>query len=59
MYRKLGELHSKRDAHFGNGRVVRNLFEKSIRRMASRIAPLTPVTHELLTQITPEDLANG
>jgi len=58
MYGKLGELHSKRDSHFGNGRVVRNLFEKSIRRMASRIAPLTPVTHELLTQITPEDLAD-
>jgi hypothetical protein len=58
MYRKLVALHGKRDVHFGNGRVVRNLFEKSIRRMASRIAPITPVTHDLLTQIMPEDLAD-
>lgn len=58
MYKKLVSLHSKRDVHFGNGRVVRNLFEKSIRRMASRIAPITPVTHDLLTQIMPEDLAD-
>ena len=56
MHRNLVKLHGKRDDHFGNGRVVRNLFEKSIRRMASRIAPITPVTHELLTQIQPEDL---
>lgn len=59
MYKNLVTLHGKRDKHFGNGRVVRNLFEKSIRRMASRIAPITPVTRELLTQIKPEDLADA
>lgn len=49
--------HAKRDEHFGNGRTVRNAFELAIRRMAIRIASLTPITHELLTHIKPEDIA--
>jgi SpoVK/Ycf46/Vps4 family AAA+-type ATPase len=57
MVRKhLIQLHKERDEHFGNGRTVRNLFERSIRKMASRIAPITPVTHELLTHIQPQDI---
>lgn len=59
MREKLARLHAMRNEHFGNGRVVRNLFEKTIRKMASRIAPITPVTHELLTHIQPEDLADS
>jgi len=59
MREKLVRLHAMRNEHFGNGRVVRNLFEKTIRKMASRIAPITPVTHELLTHIQPEDLADS
>lgn len=51
------ETEGKRDEHFGNGRVIRNLFEQSIRRMASRIAPITPVTHQLLTQIEASDIS--
>jgi len=49
-------LHARRDEHFGNGRVVRNVFEATVRRMASRIAGITPVTHRLLTDLQPEDL---
>jgi DNA-directed RNA polymerase subunit RPC12/RpoP len=50
-------LHARRDEHFGNGRVVRNVFEATVRRMASRIAGITPVTHRLLTDFQPEDLS--
>ena len=49
-------LHSNRDEHFGNGRLVRNLFEDAIRNLANRIANQAPVTKELLTHLQPEDL---
>ncbi len=52
----LQQLHRQRDEHFGNGRLVRNLFENAIRRMANRIAEITPLTHDVLTQFHPEDL---
>lgn len=49
-------LYDDRDEHFGNGRLVRNLFENAIRRLANRIAGVAPLTKELLTTIRPEDL---
>lgn len=55
--RGLIDQHARRDEHFGNGRTVRNAFEFAIRKMAIRIASLTPITHELLTHIKPEDIS--
>jgi hypothetical protein len=49
-------LYDRRDEHFGNGRLVRNLFENAIRALADRIAGISPVTHELLTRLEPTDL---
>lgn len=49
-------LHENRDEHFGNGRLVRNVFEDSIRRLANRIADLAPLTKELLTHLMADDL---
>lgn len=49
-------LHRRRDAHFGNGRLARNTFEEAIRRMANRIATITPVTRQLLTEFHPQDI---
>jgi SpoVK/Ycf46/Vps4 family AAA+-type ATPase len=49
-------LVEQRDEHFGNGRLVRNTFERAIRRLATRIAGVTPVTRELLTRLEPADL---
>lgn len=43
--------------HFANGRLVRNVFEDAIRRMANRIASIAPVTHELLTTLESQDIA--
>ncbi|PHS11412.1 MAG: AAA family ATPase [Blastopirellula sp.] len=46
-----------RDEHFGNGRFVRNVFEKSIRHMSSRLVLVTPpLTKKLLTTIVDEDI---
>ena len=50
-------LFLRRDEHFGNGRLVRNTFEGAVRRLANRVASVTPVTRELLTVFTPEDVA--
>ena len=49
-------LHAQRDEHFGNGRLVRNVFEKAIRRLADRIADVAPITTELLTVLDAQDI---
>lgn len=49
-------LYRRRDEHFGNGRLARNLFERAIRRLADRIAGVAPLTKELLTVLQPEDI---
>jgi len=52
----LDHLYQRRDKHFGNGRMVRNLFEHAIRRMANRIAEVTDLSIEQLTMLEPADL---
>ncbi len=49
-------LLAERDEHFGNGRLVRNVFEQSILRLANRIADIAPLTKELLTRLEPADI---
>lgn len=50
------DLYSNRDRTFGNGRLARNLFEKTIERQANRLAVLSSLTDELLTTLLPEDI---
>lgn len=49
-------LVQRNDEHAGNGRMARNVFEKAIRRMATRICDVAPLTRELLTTLQPEDI---
>lgn len=49
-------LHDARDRRFGNGRLVRNIFEKAIERQASRLARISEVTDEKLRTIEAEDI---
>ncbi|MHB8972592.1 MAG: AAA family ATPase [Pirellulaceae bacterium] len=49
-------LYESRDEHFGNGRLVRNTFENSVRRLANRVASVAPVTRELLTVLLADDI---
>lgn len=49
-------LYARRDEHFGNGRLVRNTFENSVRQLANRIAGVAPITRDLLTRLTAEDI---
>jgi SpoVK/Ycf46/Vps4 family AAA+-type ATPase len=56
LLRGMAYLHARRDRHFGNGRTVRNSFERSVRRLANRLAELSEVTRELLTTLGPDDI---
>jgi hypothetical protein len=49
-------LLDQRDEHFGNGRLARTVFERSVRRLANRLAGIKPLTRELLTTLQAEDL---
>lgn len=51
-------LYINRDRTFGNARIVRNLFEKSIERQANRLAVLSDLSDEVLTTLMPEDIPN-
>jgi len=50
------ELYANRNSTFGNARVARNLFEKSIEQQANRLAVLTSLDDEVLTTLLPEDI---
>lgn len=50
------EALQNRDKHFGNGRLVRNVFEKAIRHLANRIVHVVPLTRELLITLTVDDI---
>lgn len=49
-------LLKDRDEHFGNGRLIRNLFEQSLRRMASRVLKEKVLTKESLTTLQSSDV---
>ncbi len=47
---------ANKDANFGNGRLVRNVFEKTLERQANRLAHEVNLTTDRLSQIEIEDL---
>jgi tellurite resistance protein len=49
-------LYENRDERFGNGRTARNTFERAIRRLANRVAKISPLTKEHLTVLDPQDV---
>lgn len=49
--------YSIRTKSFGNGRFVRNTFEKTLEQQANRIAKESNLTKEILTTITEEDVS--
>ncbi|MDO4955603.1 MAG: DUF4236 domain-containing protein [Bacteroidales bacterium] len=46
-----------KDKNFGNGRYVRNLFEKTIENQASRLASEPNLTKDTLSEILPDDIS--
>ncbi|MFO0979358.1 MAG: AAA family ATPase [Planctomycetaceae bacterium] len=55
LERFVSEVQNK-DHHFGNARLARNLFESAIRKLASRIVGVAPLSREILTTLRPEDI---
>ena len=47
---------ARKDRNFGNGRYVRNLFEKAIQRQAVRLSGVAPLTTGMLSELTLHDL---
>src|SRR5690606_32046402 len=50
------KAYASRDKSFGNGRFVRNVFEKVLEQQANRIAKESVLTKDLLTTITGNDV---
>lgn len=50
---------SSKDEHFGNGRLMRNLFEIAMRNLADRVVDVAELTPELLTTFDVSDLELG
>jgi AAA+ superfamily predicted ATPase len=48
--------YQNRDKHFGNGRFVRNIFEKTIEKQSNRIASEPEINKDILITITAEDI---
>jgi len=46
----------KKDAHFGNARFIRNLFEKVIQKQANRLSKITNPSRAQLMEITEDDI---
>ncbi len=49
-------FHGERDRTFGNGRFVRNIFEKIVEMQSNRLASVTPLTDEILSTVVEEDI---
>ncbi len=58
LLNKFTELFETRDKNFGNGRLVRNLFEKTIEKQATRLTKLSELNQENIATITAEDITN-
>ncbi len=56
LLKKLTLLHKNRDSRFGNGRLVRNIFDKTVEKQANRLSKLSKVSKEMLMKIAPEDI---
>jgi len=55
----LQELYEDRDRTFGNARLVRNLFEKTIERQANRLAGLSTLTDAILKTLEVGDIPSS
>ena len=52
----ISKLVENKEKNFGNGREIRNYFDKVIERQANRLSQMDNVTTEDLTQLTAEDV---
>jgi len=53
---KLTKLYANRDKTFGNGRLIRNIFEETIDRQANRLAAFSRISKEMMMKISHDDI---
>lgn len=56
MLTQLTDLYEKRDKSFGNGRLVRNMFEKTIEKQANRLVTLPNINQTMMKEIISQDI---
>lgn len=56
LEKKLDDMYAQREAHFGNARAIRNLFEHAISLQATRLVKDPDLTDEELMTLTAEDI---
>ena len=54
---EFANLYQNRNQQFGNGRLVRNIFEKTIENQAMRLSQLAQIESETMVTITKEDIS--
>ncbi len=57
LLNKFQDLYKNRDKNFGNGRLARNLFEKTIEKQANRLAKISDINKKMMTTIMAEDIS--
>lgn len=58
LFYLIKDTYDKRDRNFGNGRFVRNLFERTIANLANRVAKIENISKQELTEIKSEDISS-
>jgi len=56
LQKEFQQLYTERDRSFGNGRLVRNLFEKTMENQANRLAVMPNLEDEKLTTLVADDI---
>ena len=56
LQRKFDDVVANKPKDFGNARYVRNLFEKTVEAQANRLASLSEVNRDILTEIQIDDI---
>ena len=56
LLKKFATLYENRDSSFGNGRLVRNMFEKTLEKQATRLAKIKNIDRNMMIKIISEDI---
>ncbi|MDB9372214.1 AAA family ATPase [Nodularia sphaerocarpa] len=56
LLKKFRVLYARKGKNFGNGRLVRNIFDETIQRQANRLVKIAEVNKEMMMTITWEDI---
>lgn len=59
LLNKFTYLYNYKDQKFGNGRLVRNIFDKTVEKQANRLVNISELTKETMMTILPEDIPQG